>query len=103
MSYQLPKFIKIDGESPWSQEQIAELLMSITQEIYADEPEMQDPALRFTPTAMLHLCQELGVPIHIKWRNRKISSYVPDNPEYEHVCIYIWGDHCYTVGDDQIK
>ena len=78
VSYQLSKHIKIKGESPWSQQQIAETLIHITEELYEDNPENDpydggDPnKIGFTATAITQLCRELGIPIHIKWGGCKI-------------------------------
>ena len=57
----------------------------------------------FSATAIVQLCKDIGVPIHIKWQNNKIESFVPEGAEYEAVAIYIWGDHMYTVGSESIR
>ena len=57
----------------------------------------------FTAAAISQLCRDLGVPIHIKWSGCKIESYTPEKAEYEAVALYIWGDHCFTVGDAAVK
>jgi hypothetical protein len=109
VSYQLSKHIKIKGESPWTQQQIAETLIHITEELYEDNPENDpydggDPnKIGFTATAITQLCRELGIPIHIKWGGCKIESYVPETSQYESVVIHIWGDHMFTVDDPSAK
>ena len=43
VSYQLSKHIKIKGkDAPWSQQEVAEMLMHITEALYEDDPE-NDP------------------------------------------------------------
>ena len=103
VSFQLSKHIKIKGDAPWTQQQIAELLMHITEEIYEDDStngtngmvendpyDGGDPnKIGFTAAAITQLCRELGVPIHIKWGGYKIENYVPENSEYESVVVHI--------------
>lgn len=96
MSYQLAAHIRIKGEAPWTQQQITELLLQITSEIYEDEENHQDG---FTGAAIVQLCRELGFPVHIKWQGSKIARSTPERAEYEAVALYTWGDHLYTVDD----
>ena len=110
VSYQLCRHIKIKGEdAPFTQQQIAELLMNVTEMLYEDD-EDNDPyemgsfeKIGFTAAAVTQLCRELGVPIHVKWQNCKIESFTPEKSDYENLCIYIYGDHMYTVDDPTIK
>ena len=39
VSYQLSQHIKIKGEAPWTQDQIAEMLLHVTKDLYEDDPE----------------------------------------------------------------
>ena len=109
VSYQLSKHILIKGKAPWTQQQIAEMLLHITEALYEDDPEnpYDDSGdmtkIGFTAAAITQLCRELGVPIHIKWGGCKIENYTPEHTQYEAVALYIWGDHCYTVGDATAK
>ena len=84
------------------------MILHVSQELYDDGPENPydgevSEKIGFTAAAITQLCRELGVPIHIKWRGCKIKSYTPERPEYEAVALYIWGDHCYTLGDAAAK
>ena len=113
VSYQLSKHIRIKGkDAPWTQQQIAEMLMHITEALYEDAPEndpyhgaCQDRILTvgFTAAAITQLCRELGVPIHVKWGECKIESYTPEHTQYESVALYIWKGHCYCVDDCGVK
>ena len=51
----------------------------------------------------MQLCRDIGVPIHIKWQNCKIESYTPEKSQYEALCIYIHGDHMFTVENETIR
>ena len=109
VSYQLSRYIRVKGEAPWTQVQIAEMLLDVTEELYENDPE-NDPydgeavsKIGFTAAAITQLCRDLCVPIHIKWGDCKIESYIPERPEYEAVALYIWGDHCFTVADAAVK
>ncbi len=109
VSYQLSKHIRIKGKNaPWTQIQIADMLMHVTEALYEDEE--NDPydggeasKIGFTAAAIAQLCRELGVPIHIKWGGCKIESYTPEHTNYESVALYIWGDHGYCVNDSGVK
>ena len=104
VSYQLSKHIRVKGKDvPWTQQQIAEMLIHVTEELYEDD-EDNDPYdgevcqnIGFTAAAAMQLCRQLGVPIHIKWQNCKIDSFTPEKSHYEALCIYIYGDHMFTV------
>jgi hypothetical protein len=113
VSYQLSKHIKLKGkDAPWTQQQIAEMLIHVTAEIYEDD-EDNNPYdgevgksfthIGFTAAAIMQLCRELCVPIHIKWQNCKIDSFTPERSNYEALCIYIYGDHMFTVDDPTIR
>ena len=40
------------------------------------------------------------MPVHIKWGGGKTESWTPaGHSQYETVALYIWGDHCFCVGD----
>ena len=85
-----------------------EMLIHVTEELYEDD-EDNDPYevstfcshigdgevchytnIGFTAAAVMQLCRELGVPIHVKWQNCKIESYTPEKSQYEALCIYIF-------------
>ena len=57
----------------------------------------------FTAAAVMQLCRELCVPIHVKWQNCKIDSFTPEKSQYEALCIYIHGDHMFTVDDPIVR
>lgn len=108
VSHQLSKHIKIKGKAPWTQEQISEMLVHVTEELYEDNPDNPydgRPCLDvgFTAAAITQLCREIGILIHIKWGSSKIESYIPERSQYESVALYIYGDHCYTVADPTIQ
>ena len=95
VSYQLSKYLKIKGrEAPWTQEQIAEMLRNITEEIYEnDEDNPVEKGIGYSAAAITQLCKDLSIPIHIKWQNSKIESFVPERTQYEAIAVCIWGDH----------
>ena len=84
VSYQLSKHIKIKGENaPWTQQQIAEMLIHVTQELYEGD-EDNNPYngevchvtnIGFTAAAVMQLCREIGAPIHVKWPSCNIELY----------------------------
>ena len=107
VSYQLSKHIRIKGNAPWTQQQVAEMLIHATESIYEDDPESPydgDPSkIGFTAAAVTQLCRDLGVPVHIKWSGRKIESFTPEKSSYEAVALYIWGDHMFALEDGPAK
>ena len=104
VSYQLSHYIKVKGRTDFTQECIAEMLTTITEEMYGEEDEdLRDPKVGFTAAAILQLCKDIEVPIHIKWGEHKIQSFTPEKPRYETIALYIWGDHCYTISDASVK
>ena len=38
VSHQLSRHIKFKGKAPWTQQQIAEMLLHVTEELYEDDP-----------------------------------------------------------------
>ena len=106
VSHQLARHIRIKGkDAPWTQQQVAEMLVHATEALYEQDDE-NDPydggdasKIGFTAAAVVQLCRDLGAPVHIKWGGAKIESYTPEHSQYEAVALYIWGDHCFCVGD----
>ena len=104
VSHQLARHIRIKGkDAPWTQHQVAEMLVHATEALYEDDDE-NDPydggdasKIGFTAAAVVQLCRDLGAPVHIKWGGSKIESYTPEHSQYEAVAMYIWGDHCFCV------
>ena len=84
----------------------------VTEQLYEDD-EDNDPYvgevdanrvhIGFTAAAVMQLCRDIGVPIHIKWQNCKIESYTPEKSQYAALCIYIHGDHMFTVENETIR
>ena len=82
VSYQLSKHLRIRGDAPWTQQQVAEMPIHVTEALCEDDPDnpydsevcQKTTNIGFTVAAIMQLCRELGVPIHIKWQNRKIES-----------------------------
>ena len=103
VSYQLSHYIRVKGQAQFTQECIADMLTTITEEMYPDEEELRDPNVGYTTAAILRLCKDLCVPIHIKWGKHKIQSFTPEKPLHETMALYIWGDHCFTVSDVAVK
>ncbi len=109
VSFQLAQHIRIKGkDAPWTQQQVAEMLVHATEALYEEDAENSpyDGEVRttgshigFTAAAIVQLCRDLGAPVHIKWGGSKIESYTPEHSHYEAVALYIWGDHCFAVGD----
>ena len=106
VSYQLSKHLKIKGgEAPWSQEQIAEMLWNVTEALYESDDDDNPPeqGIGYSAAAITQLCKDLAVPIHIKWQNSKIESFVPERSQFETLALYIWGDHCFCVTPETAK
>ena len=103
VSYQLSRYIRLKGQQQFTQEHLIEILTTITEDMYAEDEDLRDPKVGFTCAAILQLCKEIEIPIHIKWGEHKILSYTPEKPQYDALAMYIWGDHCYTVADTSIK
>ena len=105
VSHQLSKHIRIKGrEAPWTQRQVAEMLLHATDAVY-DESEGDpydggDPnKIGYTAAAIMQLCRDLGVSVHIKWGNgSKIESFTPAGSQYEEIALYIWGATVYVSG-----
>ena len=107
VSFQLAKHIRIKGrDASHTQEQIAEMLLHISEELYEESDVYEDCDIirtGFTAAAMVQLCKELNVPIHVKWQNCKIESFTPEKTQYESIAIHIWADHSYIVGSPLVK
>jgi len=103
VTHQLSKYFRIHGQPQFSQEDLADMLTIIQEELYADDEDLRNPEIGFTAAAILELCKEISVPIHVKWGEHKIKSFLPEKEVFQSVCVYIWGDHCYTVGDEKVK
>ena len=105
VTHQLSKYLQIKGEPQFGQNDMFEMLTSITENLYNDEEDadLRDPNVGFTAAAILQLCKDIDVPIHIKWGENKIMSFTPEKSIYDTVALYIWGDHCFTVGNERIK
>ncbi len=108
VSHQLAKHIKIKGQAPFDEIEIAAELIEVTRRIYEDDPESpyEDnnfARVGFTAAAICELCKGLGVPIHIIWGETKIESFSPETPNYESVALTIWGDHAFFLSDTAKK
>ena len=101
VAHQLSAALKIKGHAQFSRENIIDMLQTITEDLYDDE-DLRDPKVGFTAAAIVQLCKEVECPIHIKWGSHKVVSYQPENAIYDNVALYIWGDHCFTVGDTAV-
>ena len=105
VSYQLSRHLKFKGGvAPWTQEQVAEMLWNITEEIYEnDEDNPPEQGIGYSAAAISQLCKSLQIPVHIKWNVTKIESFQPERSQYETLALYIWGDHCFCVTPETAK
>jgi hypothetical protein len=105
VSYQLSRHLKFKGGvAPWTQEQVAEMLWNITEEIYEnDEDNPPEQGIGYSAAAISQLCKSLQIPVHIKWNGTKIESFQPERSQYETLALYIWGDHCFCVTPETAK
>ena len=109
ISYQLAKHIKVKcREPPYTQQQIADSLLHITEELYEDYEDSpyenaEIMSVGFTAAAMVQLCRKLNDERHVTLLDKKISSFIPEKTEYESVAVHIYADHCYIVGDPSIR
>ena len=65
------EFFRIKGQPQFSQENLVDMLNTITEDLYPDDEDLRDPKVGFTAAAILQLCKEVEVPIHIKWGEHK--------------------------------
>ena len=104
VAVQLASYIRIKGKAHFTKQQLTLELIQISLSLYENsdsEDLLYVPG--FTATAILKLCESYGIPIHIKWGDKKISSYIPENSKFDTVCVIIWGDHLFTIGDPAIR
>ena len=60
------------------------MLWNVTEALYeGDEDNPAEESIGFSATAITQLCKDLCVPVHIKWQNSKIESFVPERTQYE--------------------
>ena len=101
VSHQLSKYIRIKGKAAFDKEQITEELLQASLELYEDTDESDLLKSKgFTGAAIRRVCESHGIPFHVCWGgHHKLDSFTPSTTKFENLCVYIWGDHLYTVSD----
>ena len=78
------KHIRIEGKAPQTQEQVAEMLLNVSEDLCNESPDNSpygkeaDMKVGFTAASIAQLCRDLAVRIFIKWQNCKIESHTPE-------------------------
>lgn len=103
------QFAKHKKKTPFTQEEVAAELLEITRRIYEEDPDNgpyndgDAPNVGYSAAAILELARGFSIPVHVMWVQSKIDSFVPERSQYETVALYIWGNHCFTVGTVSAK